>query len=110
MSVFASEAAQDQHVMPLRSWDRLLGSRSMGARVRQQALTKLQAQGRLTLDWEGVRAVSHSFADEFVGKLAEEIGVEQFRSRVQNRNMSPSIRPILVYVVAARLRSLSSPA
>lgn len=110
MSLFASDAAQDQHVMPLVSWDGLLGSRALGATVRQQALIKLQAGGRLTLDWDGVRAVSHSFADEFIGKLAEEIGVEQFRSRVQNRNMSPSIRSILVYVVAARLGSLYGPA
>lgn len=103
MSLVATEGTRAQHVVPLAAWDGMLGSRALGAKVRQQVLAELQAEGQLVLDWDGVRAISHSFADEFIGKLAEEIGVEQFRSTVRNRNMSSLIRSVLSYVVSARL-------
>ena len=79
-------------------------TRESGAAARQAVLRALQGErGRLILDFEGVEP-SPSFADEFVGRLAEELGERAFRMHVGFANLDEATQLLLQTVVARRLR------
>jgi len=52
---------------------RTLATRPLGSELRAQLAEEAAEEQAVTLDFSGVLSVSHSFADEFMGKLAEEI-------------------------------------
>jgi hypothetical protein len=92
--------------MPLVDWDGMLGTRFLGARIRAEAVSILERGDSVVLDWQGVEAVTHSFADELVGKLVTDLGPEEFRARIRHRHLSDSLKPVLRYVVSARLQKV----
>lgn len=46
-----------------------LGTRQLGARVREMLLPLIESNDKVVLDFEGVSVVSNSFADECLAKL-----------------------------------------
>lgn len=82
------------------------GSRNAASALRVY-LTNLLGQGAtaVLLDFDGVVVVSASFADEVIGKLAEELGPIEFMRRFQLRNMSDLISGLLDRAIKLRLAS-----
>ena len=58
-----------------------LGTRQLGARVREMLLPLIESHDKVVLDFEGVSVVSNSFADECLAKLLLVIPFEELKRR-----------------------------
>lgn len=79
-----------------------LASRPIGRKLRS-ALVNQASYGPVVLDFAGVRAASHSFADEFVAVLIEEKGEAWFRGNVKVINHTSGVRSALLDAIQHRL-------
>jgi hypothetical protein len=52
---------------------RTLATRPLGKELREKLAQRAAGEDSVTLDFSGVLSTSHSFADEFVATLAEEV-------------------------------------
>lgn len=83
----------------------VLGGRDLAGQIRQ----KIDAfDGAVTLDFQSVDTVSHSFADELIGKLAFSYGAEKFKEKIKIINLSEANRNIFGYVIADRFSEQES--
>ena len=80
-----------------------LSSRHLGAELREEASRAIAAGEIATFDFEGVRTVSDSFADELLATLVEEHGHEWFRLNVRLKNLSKCVRTSILEAVSNRL-------
>ena len=76
-------------------------TRPVGARARAQLIALLDQDEMLQLDFHH-RSLTPSFADECVGQLAAELGLEQFKQRIKLCNLSESSKPLVKHVVLVR--------
>ena len=58
-----------------------LGTRQLGARVREKLLPLIESNDKVVLDYDGVSVVSNSFADECLAKLLLVIPFEELKRR-----------------------------
>ena len=58
-----------------------LGTRQLGAKVREQLLPLISANDKVVFDFEGVNVVSNSFADECLAKLLFSMSFEELKQR-----------------------------
>ncbi len=56
----------------LANYGRTLATRSLGEKLRGDLIEKAADQKLVALDFSDIRGTSHSFADEFVARIAEE--------------------------------------
>jgi len=79
-------------------------TRQNGAMARERVLLEIlaNAPGPITLDFQGIEPTP-SFADEFVGRLAAELGATEFQARIRFANLDESATLLLRAVVAKRL-------
>lgn len=81
-----------------------LASRSRARQLRDQFIAEAgQNPERLTFDFEGVRTLSDSFADELIAVLVEQRGEQWFREHVQLINLSKELRLIVLSAIQARI-------
>lgn len=82
-----------------------LGTREAGRSLRTKVLNLSQTedQERIVLDFGGVEMLSSSFADEFVAKLAHEVGKTSFFRRFELRHMNSSVDTIVQITLWDRL-------
>jgi anti-anti-sigma regulatory factor len=101
---------QGQVVVTIGDHEAGTGSRTAAAQLRAY-LTNLLNQGAtaVQLDFAGVAVVSASFADEVIGKLAEELGPLAFMQRFQLRNMTPLVNGLLDRAIKLRLSTEPPP-
>ena len=78
----------------------VLGSRDIAEKIRNEIES---FEGVATLDFQGVRTISHAFADELIGKLAEKLKPSQFKKKIKIINLHESNRAIFEFVVSERL-------
>lgn len=101
------ESRQDdfgQVVVSIGDHEAGTGSRTAAAQLRVYLSNQLkQGATSVLLDFEGVSVVSASFADEVIGKLAEELGPLRFFQRFQLRNMTPLVEGLLDRAIKLRL-------
>lgn len=83
------------------------GGRPPAQRLRRKLAAVLpELDGPLVLDFSGVRSASSSFLDELLGRLADDLGREQFEDRVRCIGMDPTLRKMANVVIAQRLDGL----
>ena len=58
-----------------------LGTRQLGAQVRERLLPLIENNDKVVLDFEGVNVVSNSFADECLAKLLLVMSFEELKRR-----------------------------
>lgn len=89
----------------IRQESESLGSRRAGLHVRRkiQNLLSMTGANRLTCDFTGVTVMSSSFADEAFGKLASELGVKVFQSRINMTHLSLINKLIVERAIRQRL-------
>jgi hypothetical protein len=76
-------------VFPLRDFGTTFGTRERGAELREAVLARApERAGGVRIDFDEVTNVSYSFADEFVGKLAADLGADM---EVELVNMRESV-------------------
>jgi hypothetical protein len=80
-----------------------LSSRVTGAEARQILLEEInQELGKVVIDFN-FQNVSPSFADEFIGIVANMLGREVFKSKIGMVNVSNSSKLIIKHVISRRL-------
>ena len=80
------------------------GSRPPATGLRRKILTLLsEMSDPLILDFEGIQSASSSFLDELLGRLAQELGIAAFRSRIRIVNVPDRIRGMAQVVIRQRL-------
>ncbi|MEI6705243.1 MAG: STAS-like domain-containing protein [Deltaproteobacteria bacterium] len=85
-----------------------LSTRFLGEIVRKEIIDYLGLHPVVTLDFQGVSGLSHSFADECFGFLVAENGIGLFKDRLRFANLNPEIQAILRFVLADRLGAASA--
>jgi len=82
-----------------------LGTREAGRELRTRLLNLIQVHPneRVILDFGDIHMISSSFADEFVAKLAVDLGGPSFRRRIFLRNLSSSVRTVIDRTLKDRL-------
>jgi hypothetical protein len=86
-----------------REWSLGTGTRESGADVRT-LIANIMANnpGPIILDFEGLGIISSSFADEALGRLSDQLGKEEFNSRVRITGLNSVTRMILASVLEGR--------
>ena len=86
-----------------------LGTRESGRQIRNKVRNLTQVEDeRVAIDFSGVEMVSSSFADEFVAKLAAEVGRDAFYRRYVLRGMNSSVKAIVLPTLWLRLEGSRS--
>lgn len=84
--------------------ERHIGSRGEGRELATRVRNALMAGAEyVLLDLTGVQIVSSSFADEVFGKLAEELGEANFKSRIFQRGAREANISLIQRAIATRL-------
>jgi hypothetical protein len=85
-----------------------LATRESGAVARALVLERLQKASSIVIDFTGAHPTP-SFADEFLGRLAESLGETQFRASIKVQGADAETRPLLQQVIMRRLRRVDAP-
>lgn len=84
-----------------------LGTRPLGARVREDLKKIMEQEEKVILDFDGVEVVANSFADECLGKLLLEMSLEELQSKTTFRNLEGLPRISVSVALRRRYYSLT---
>lgn len=93
-------------VVKLKDFGTSLGSRVLGKEVSN--MIDFEKEDKIILDFQDVKMVTSSFADEVVGKNCAKLGLHNFFDKVQIVNTSEQIKLILKKAIMDRLHELNS--
>lgn len=88
-------------IVKLKEFGTSLGSRVLGKEVSN--MIGFEKEDEVILDFENVKMVTSSFADEVVGKNCAKLGLHNFFDKVQIINTSEQIKLILKKAIMDRL-------
>lgn len=88
-------------IVKLNEFGTSLGSRVLGKEVSN--LIDFEKEQEIVLDFQNVKMVTSSFADEVVGKNCAKLGLHNFFKKVQIVNSSEQIKLILKKAIIDRL-------
>lgn len=88
-------------IVKLKEFGESLGSRVLGKEVSN--MIGFEKEDEIILDFEGVKMVTISFADEVIGKNCAKLGLHNFFKKVQIINTSEQIKLILKKAIIDRL-------
>lgn len=88
-------------IVRLKEFGASLGSRVLGKEVSNMIV--FEKEDEIILDFQGVKLVTSSFADEVVGKNCAKSGLHNFFDKVQIINTSEQIKLILKKAIIDRL-------
>lgn len=88
-------------VVKLKEFGESLGSRVLGKEVSN--MIDFEKEDEVILDFEDVKMVTSSFADEVIGKNCARLGLHNFFKKVQIINTSEQIKLILKKAIIDRL-------
>ena len=80
-----------------------LGTRFLGEEVRRIIETHLNQGESLHIDFSGVTAITHSFADEVFGELVFALGLDRFKQVIRFEGVNEDGRAIIRFVISERL-------
>jgi len=104
MRLESIESDDARYVIPLIDHAQGTGTRAAAEHLRNYLINYLnEGAPSLTLNFAGVSMVSSSFADETIGKLAEQFGIVGFSQRFRLVNMSPEVQMLLDRAIALRI-------
>lgn len=88
-------------IVKLKEFGTRLGSRVLGKEVSN--LIDFEKEEEIVLDFQGVKMITSSFADEVIGKNCARLGLHNFFKNVQIVNASEQIKFILKKAILDRL-------
>ncbi len=74
-----------------------LGTRVLGAKIRHQVEPMLKGEEIIIFDFEGVRFISHSFADECFAKLLNKWSINELKQKTTFVNTPPRIKKTIAF-------------
>ena len=78
-----------------------LSTRELGKEVSKQV--DFSIPGEIILDFQDVRMINSSFADELIGKNAKELGFDNFKRKVKIQDATENIRLVIRKSLVDRL-------
>lgn len=90
----------------LKEFGTSLGSRVLGKEVSN--MIDFEKEEEIILDFQDVKMVTSSFADEVIGKNCAKLGLHNFFDKVQIVNATGQIKLILKKAIMDRLQELNS--
>ena len=99
------ELDDDVPVIHVRSEVQSVGARFAASPIRIKAanLIKMTTLDKIVVDFSDINVVSSSFADEALGKLAAEVGLNVLQARIQLINASPTIVSLVNRAIQQRV-------
>lgn len=88
-------------IVNLKEFGTSLGSRVLGKEVSN--LINFEKEDKIILDFDEVKMITSSFADEVIGKNCAKLGLHNFFKKVQIVNSSEQIKLILKKAIMDRL-------
>lgn len=88
-------------IVDLKEFGTSLGSRVLGKEV--SSLIDFGKEDEIILDFDEVKMITSSFADEVIGKNCAKLGLHNFFDKVQIVNASEPIKLILKKAIIDRL-------
>ena len=88
-------------IVKLKDFGTSLGSRVLGKEV--SSLINFEKEDEIILDFDEVKMITSSFADEVIGKNCAKLGLHNFFKKVQIINTSEQIKLILKKAIIDRL-------
>lgn len=88
-------------IVDLKEFGTSLGSRVLGKEVSN--MIDFEKEQEIVLDFQDVKMITSSFADEVVGKNCDKFGLHNFFNKVQIVNTSEQIKLILKKAILDRL-------
>lgn len=88
-------------IVKLKEFGTSLGSRVLGKEVSN--MIDFEKEDEIILDFQDVKMVTSSFADEVVGKNCAKLGLHNFFDKVQIVNTSEPIKIIIKKAILDRL-------
>lgn len=85
-----------------------LGTRMLGADVRERLLPLIEGGEKVVLDFEGVDVVSNSFADECLAKLLLTISLDELKQRTTFRGLNNFAQKNIALAFKRRIYSLET--
>lgn len=83
------------------------GTRLAGNRMRHLILNSIRSDGsRAVIDFDGVAAISSSYADELIGKMIASIGFVKFTQVCSLKNLSPFVASVINRSVQQRMAQI----
>ncbi|MBR2378326.1 MAG: STAS-like domain-containing protein [Bacteroidaceae bacterium] len=82
-----------------------LGTRQLGARVREMLLPLIRGNEKVVLDFEGVSVVSNSFADECLAKLLLVMSLDELKQRTTFVSVNDYARRNIAIAFRRRLQA-----
>ena len=83
-----------------------LGTRMLGADVRERLLPLIDGNEKVVLDFEGVDVVSNSFADECLAKLLFTMSLNELKQRTTFRGLNDFARKNIALAFKRRMLSM----
>ena len=88
----------------LSKFGNTLGTRVLGIEVRQVLNELLFNQNdKICLDFNGIKVVTNSFADELIGKKVKELGFDTFKNSIKIVNANENIKSVIVKSIKDRI-------
>ena len=85
-----------------------LGTRILGADVRNQLLPLIEGDEKVVLDFEGVDVVSNSFADECLAKLLLTMSLDDLKQRTTFRGLNDFAKKNIALAFKRRMFALET--
>lgn len=78
-----------------------MATRPNGQSFLEDVLEALSTYDTIVIDFDN-RAPTPSFADQCIGGLASQLGLDTFKQRVRLKNISDSAKPLVKHVILSR--------
>jgi len=91
----------------LKEYGTDLSNRFCGSELRSRVVASAETGIPQIIDFEGVRTLSESFADELFAVIVEELGSDWFRQHLRLVNLTPEIRRTILQTVLDREKHTS---
>ena len=88
-------------IVKLKEFGTSLGSRVLGKEVSN--MINFEKEDEIILDFNGVKMVTSSFADEVIGKNCAKLGLHNIFNKVQIVNVTDQIKLIIKKAIMDRL-------
>lgn len=88
-------------IVKLKDFGASLGSRVLGKEVSN--MIDFEKEDKIILDFQDVKVVTSSFADEVIGQNCSKLGLHDFFGKVQIVNASEQIKLIIKKAIIDRL-------
>ncbi len=82
-----------------------LGTRQLGAEIRNQIENRFDFSDRIIMDFSGVDVISNSFADECFGKLFLTHNLDFIRNHISFKNTTPFVKAVISKSLNQRMES-----